>query len=92
MGDIPLRGHGKIIHPVNSGKRGDKGYPLYIHHRLHADLPQLDTHLLQRAGDPVGKGPPQDRRVEDPPLLPQAQKRHLLLNIDHAEKTTDPLA
>ena len=92
MGDILLRRHGEIIHPVDGGKCRDKCHALHINDGLHTDLSQLDAHLLQSACDPVVECPKQDRAVEDSPLLSQTEKRDLFLNIDQTEQTAQRLA
>ena len=92
MSDILLRSHGEIIHTVDGSKCRDKCYSLHIDDRLHADLAQLDTHLLQGARNPVVEGPEQDRAVEDFPLLSQTKDWDLFPNIDQAEQTAQRLA
>ena len=72
MGDILLRSHGKIIHPVNRRKGCNKFNALDIYHCLDANFPKLDTHLLKRTGDPVCKRLPQQGAVKYSPLFAQA--------------------
>ena len=92
MGNILLGRHGKIIYPVDRGKRRDKSHALHIHDRLDADLAELDTHLLECACDAIGKRPSQHSPVEYLPLFPQAEQGHFLLNISKTEQTAERLA
>lgn len=91
MGDILLRRHCEIIHPVDRSERRDKCDSLHIHDRLHADLAQLHAHLLQGARNAVVKCAPQDRAVKHHPFSSETEERHLLLNIDQTAETAQRL-
>ena len=92
MGDILLRCHGKIVHPVYGCKGRNKGHPLHVHHRLDAELSKLDAHLLKGTCDAIGKGLLQQGQIEDPPLFPKAQDGDSLFYVEQAEKAADRLA